>query len=290
MRTHTQLIVVALFVAYFATSAYSQTVVPGSEEFGLTERELIQAVEKVESAIAQCMKAQGFEYVPVDYRTVRRGMSAMMTLPGMDEEEFIEAHGYGLATLYTGQAPQLVQGYSPARVGLGDRNIQIFKNLSPADQVAYNRALFGQNTDASFAVSLDAENFSLCGGCTLKAVEQVFKPEQLKATYMNPKDALIAKDPRMRDALRKFADAMRKAGFAYSHPDDIETDIRAKLHAITEGGTIPIDKLSAEQKAALKKLQEDERRLAKLELKLSEDLIDDVEAAIEREMFARGGK
>ena len=290
MQKRTRWTLVALISAFFANSAYSQTVVPGSEEFGLTERELVQAVEKVEASIAQCMRAQGFEYVPVDYRTVRRGMSAMMTLPGMDEEEFIEAHGYGLATLYTGQAPQLVSGYSPARVGLGDRNVQIFKNLSPADQVAYNRALLGENSNATFAVSLDTENFSMCGGCTLKAIEQAFKPEQLKANYVNPKDAIIAKDPRMREALRKFADEMRKAGFAYSHPDDIETDIRTKLHAITQGGTIPIDKLSAEQKAALKKLQEDERRLAKLELKLEEDLFEDVEAAIEREMFARGGK
>ena len=84
---------------------------------------------------------------------------------------------------------------------MGERNVQIFNNLSPADQVAYNRALLGENTDATFAVALDIENFSRCGGCTLKAIEQVFKPEQLKATYYNPKDTLIKKDPRMRDVL-----------------------------------------------------------------------------------------
>jgi hypothetical protein len=233
------------------------------------------------------MRDQGFEYVPVDYRTVRRGMSAMMTLPGMDEDEFIEAHGYGLATLYSGQAPQLILGYSPARVGLGDRNVQIFKNLTPSNHAAYNRALLGENTSATFAASLNTEDFSMCGGCTLKAVEQVFEPQQLKPGYVNPKDAIIAKDPRMRAALRKFSEEMRKAGFSYTHPDEIENDIRTRLHAITQGGTIPIEKLSTEQKDALKKLQEEERRLAKLELKLDEELLAEVEEAIEREMFAR---
>jgi hypothetical protein len=205
----------------------------------------------------------------------------------MTEEEFIEKHGFGISTMYTGLAPQLVQGYSPARVGLGDRNVQIYKSLSPASQVAYNRALLGENTEATFAVSLEAENFSSCGGCTLKAISQVFKPEQLKATYYNPKDALINNDPRMKAALRKFAEEMRKAGFEYNHPDEVETDIRNRLNAITKGASVPMDKLSAEQKEALVKLQEAERRVAVLAFKLQEDLFDPVEEQIEKEMYAR---
>jgi hypothetical protein len=190
-------------------------------------------------------------------------------------------------TLYTGQAPQLNAGYSPARVGLGDRNVAIFKNLSPADQVAYNRALLGENTEATFAIGLDTENFSQCGGCTLKALEQVFKPEQLKESYYNPRDAMIKNDPRMRAAFRQYAEEMRKAGFDYTDPEEVEADIRAQLYAITGGGTIPVDKLSPEQKAALKKLQERERRVAVLNLKLEEDLFDDVEERIEKELFSR---
>lgn len=242
-----QALLTSIAILFCASSAVSQTVAPGSEEFGLTERELVQAVEKVESLIAECMRAQGFEYIAADYRTVRRGMSAIQKLPGMGEEEFIEAHGYGIATHYTGQPPQLVEGYSPGKVGLGERNVQIFKNLSPVAQVAYNRALLGENTDATFLVSFDIENFSRCGGCTLKAIEQVFKPEQLKATYINPKDEMMAKDPRMRAALRTYAEEMRKAGFSYTHPDEVENDVRTRLYAITNGGVIPIEKLTDDQ-------------------------------------------
>jgi hypothetical protein len=260
---------------------------PGTEEFGLTQKELVQAVEKVESLIANCMHKQGFEYVPNDFKTVHRGMVSDKSLPGMDEEEFVEQYGFGVSTLYTGRPPQLNDGYSPGRIGLGERNVEIFKKLSPADQAAYNRALLGDNLGATFAVSLEQENFSRCGGCTVEAVKQVFKPDQLKTTYMNPLDALINKDPRMKAALRTYAEKMRAAGLDYNHPDEVEIDITKRLDAILGGGTPPVDKLSPEQQAALKKLQEYERRAAKANLKLQAELFDPIEERIEKEMYAR---
>jgi hypothetical protein len=287
MNKYVQIIALAAAMHCAAGSVRAQSEGLGTEEFGLSMKELVQSIEKVEALIAQCMREQGFEYVAADYRTVRRGMNADKSLPGMSEEEFIEKNGYGLSTLYTGMAPQLNTGYSPGRVGLGDRNVEIFKNLSPADQVAYNRALLGENTDATFAVALEIENFSRCGGCTLKAIEQVFKPEQLKATYYNPKDAMINRDPRMRAALRTYAEEMRKGGFDYNHPDEVETDIRERLYAITGGATVPVAQLSADQQEALKKLQEYERRVAVIDFELMEEVFDPVEEKIEKEMFAR---
>ncbi len=260
---------------------------PGTEEFGLSQKELVQAIEKVETLIADCMRKQGFEYVAADYKTVRRGMVSDKTLPGMDEEEFIEQNGFGIATLYTGQSPQLNDGYSPGRIGLGEKNIAIFKKLSPADRVAYNRALLGENTDATFAVSLEGENFSRCGGCTLKAVEQVFKPDQLKTTYVNPLTALIDKDPRMKAALRKYSEKMRDAGFEYNHPDEVDVDIKKRLEAILGGGTPPVERLSTDQQMALKKLQEYERKAAKVNTKLQEEIFEPVEERIEKELYAR---
>jgi hypothetical protein len=287
MNKYVQIIAIAAAMFFAAGYACAQSEGLGTEEFGLSMKELVQSIEKVEALIAQCMREQGFEYVAADYRTVRRGMNADKSLPGMSEEEFIEKNGYGLSTLYTGMAPQLNTGYSPGRVGLGDRNVEIFKNLSPADQVAYNRALLGENTDATFAVALEIENFSRCGGCTLKAIEQVFKPEQLKATYYNPKDAMINRDPRMRAALRTYSEEMRKGGFDYNHPDEVETDIRERLYAITGGATVPVAQLSADQQEALKKLQEYERRVAVIDFELMEEVFDPVEEKIEKEMFAR---
>jgi hypothetical protein len=259
----------------------------GTEEFGLTRAQLVQSVEKVEALISRCMREHGFEYVAADYNTVRKGMTADKHLPGLSEEEFVAKYGFGISTLYTGQPPQLAEGYSPAKAGLGERNVQIYKTISPADRVAYNRALFGEHTDASFALALEKENFARTGGCTRKAVEQVFTSEQLKSTYYNPKDAMVNKDPRMKAALRKYAHEMRKAGFQYNHPDEVEPDIWDRLAAITKGGTIPIEKLSGEQRGALKTLQDYERKAAAKNLKLQKDVFEPVEEKILEEMFAR---
>jgi len=260
---------------------------PGQAEFGLTERELVQHIQKVEALIARCMRAQGFEYVAVDAETVRRGMKADKTLPGLDEAEFVTKYGFGISTHYTGKPPQLADGYSPGKIGLGRRNVQIYQSLSPADQVAYSRALFGENSDATFAIALDAENFSRCGGCTREAVEKVFSPEQLKASYINPKDALVARDPRMRAALREYAAKMREAGFDSQDPNTVEEEIRQRLDAITGGGSLPLEELSPDQLAALRELQDHERSLAVKNLELEVQILEPVEMRIEKELFAR---
>ena len=242
------------FLALFS-SVPAQTPSVGKEEFGLSPKQLVQYTEKVEAGIAKCMQSQGFEYIAVDYDTVRKGMNADKKLPGLSEDEFIAKYGFGAATMYTGQPAQLNSGYSPARVGLGERNVNIFKNLSPASQTAYNRALLGQNVDETFAVAFERENFSRMGGCTLDSIKKVFSPEQLTASYYNPKDAIVNKDPRMKAALRKFAAEMRKHGYDYNHPDEVGPDVRKRLDTLTRGGTISVDKMSPEQKAAFKALQ-----------------------------------
>jgi hypothetical protein len=259
----------------------------GTAEFGLSERELIQAIEQAETLISRCMREQGFQYVAADYTTVIAGMKADKKMPGLSEREFIERYGFGVATLYTGQPPQLATGYSPARIGLGDRNVEIFKNLRPADQAAYNRALFGENIEASLSIALETENLSRTGGCTREAVKQVFKPDQLKPQYYDPRDAMINNDPRMKAALRKFAQEMKKAGFDYNHPDDVEPDIRSRLAALTDGGRIAVEAMSPEQRASLLKLQDYERAVAARTFKLQEEIFDPVEEKIQQELFSR---
>jgi len=259
----------------------------GTEEFGMSPRELVQAIEQTEEFLAQCMREQGFQYFAADYDTVRAGMSADKKLPGLSEEDFINRYGFGVSTFYTGRPPQLATGYSPAKSGLGERNIQVFQKLSPADQVAYNRALLGDNLNVTFAVGLEIEDLSQTGGCTRKAVEKTFKPDQLKSTHYNPQDALINKDQRMKSALRQYQLELKKAGFDYAHPDQIEPDLRARLNALTDGGRIPVEKMTAEQRTGLKKLQDFERAVARKSFQLQEEVLTPVEERIQQELFSR---
>ena len=92
----------------------------------------------------------------------------------------------------------------------------------------------------------------------------------------------------MKTALRKYSAEMRKSGFDYNHPDDVEPDLRKRLDAITKGGSISVEKMSPEQLAAFKTLQSYERRAATKNLELTEKIVKPVEERIEKEMFARG--
>ncbi len=264
-------------------TATGQNRLPGPEEFGMTTTDLVESAEAIESLISKCMSDAGFEYIAVDYGTVRKGMVADKSLPGVSDEDFIAQYGYGISTLYTGLSPQLADVATPAQIGLGEQNVRIFNSLAPADQVAYNRTLFGENIDATFAISLEAEDFSRTGGCTRAAIEQVFAREQLSATYLNPLDALIEQDPRMIAALEEFASCVREEGFNYSHPNEIEPDIKNRLDAITKGA--PLESLSAEARDALTELQGYERAIAALATPCEEDILEPVQAQIERELY-----
>ena len=259
----------------------------GTEEFGMSPKQLVEAIGKVESGIARCMRESGFEYVAADFQTVRRGMNADKTLPGLSQKEFFAKYGFGVATLYTGEPPQLAKGYSPGREGLGERNIQIYRQLAPADQVAYNRALLGENAGATFAVSLEQQNFASVGGCTRKAVAQAFKTNELSASYYNPKDELINKDPRMKEAVRRYVAEMRKAGFDYNHPDAVEHDIRRRLNALTQGGAVPVNKMTPAQLSAMKELQAYELSVGIKHFTLVDTLVDPVADKVEEALFSR---
>jgi hypothetical protein len=258
--------------------------IPGKEEYGMTMKELFTAIENVETEISKCMSAAGFEYVAADYNTVRRGMISDKSLPGMTEGQFIDQYGYGISTLYTGLAPQLSELRTPAQLGLGEQNVQIFMSLSPADQVAYSHTLFGERADATFAVALETEDFSRTGGCTRSAIEKFFTPEQMNATFLNPFDALVEKDPRMVAANTEYASCLRAAGFEYKYERDIEPDLRKKLDTITGGQ--PLEALSSDARSALTNLQNYERSLASAATDCERKYLDPVADQVERELYA----
>jgi hypothetical protein len=265
-------------------SSTSQGPTPGKEEFGMTRDELFTAIENVEAEISSCMRESGFEYVAVDYNTVRRGMNADKSLPGMNERRFVQEYGFGISTLYTGLAPQLSELRTPAQIGLGEQNVQIYLNLSAADQVAYSHTLFGEHPDATFAVALETEDLSRTGGCTRKAVEKFFTPEQMSTTFINPFDAMIDKDPRVVEANAKFGECMRSAGFEYNHEKEVEPDIRKRLDAIT--GAAPLEALAPDALAQLQELQTYEVAAATATIQCEERHLDPVVDRVEREFYA----
>src|SRR4030081_1590100 len=65
----------------------------GTEEFGLSQRELVQAIERTEELIAKGMREQGSQYTAVDHATVRAERAADKQMPGVSESEFVSRYG-----------------------------------------------------------------------------------------------------------------------------------------------------------------------------------------------------
>jgi hypothetical protein len=246
----------------------------GSEEFGLSMDQLASKVEKVEGLMGDCMTAAGFEYVPVDFARVKEGMDSDKSAPGLSDEQFIAQYGFGITTQYD----------HPGReIGLGEQNIAIYDALTPQEQVAYDHTLFGEDREATFAQSVEAEDFSKTGGCTRQAVEQTFTPAELTQAYINPADVAISQDPRVVEALGKWSDCMRQKGYDYANPDDVEQDLHDRLDAVTHGADPRT--LTGSDAAALAELQGEELALAPVSITCEEDTLEPVISKVEAEIF-----
>jgi hypothetical protein len=249
---------------------------PGIKEFGLSEAEFVDHVERTQTHIADCMKRAGFEYVPVDVATIEKAQASVRIEPGLTNRQYKERWGLSVTTRFD----------DPVRtIGLGP-NMQIMERLSEADREAYEFTLFGSALDSDFAFALDEEDFSPTAGCTREAVAQVFTPEQLEGTYVNPKDVLVAEDPRIIEAQNKWTQCMQEKGYNYKDDQDtIIEDYETRLEALLEGEDP--QNLSGERLAALHALQAEEIKVSLADLDCQDKHTVAVFRQVEEEVFGR---
>lgn len=248
------------------TAAPIQAQAEDAAEFGLSGAEIELRQVKVENLIQTCMKAHGFDYVPVDPATLRAAMDSNSKPSGLSEQEFRTQYGYGISTLYDAQLLQALNSQ-------GEPNKKIRDALAPADLAAYDRALYGENPAATFAAALDSEDLTGLGGCTKEAVDAVFPAAEIKLVRSsgNSQDAvgeLALQDPRVIEANRSWAGCMRAAGYGYAKPDEIKTDLKSRLGAIVGGATQPAPVGAAAttyDRAAMAELQKQEIAVATAE-------------------------
>lgn len=196
------------------------------DQLGLTQSGIQAAQARVETEIAACMKAQGFEYTPVDPTAARAALTGKSNL---SDEDFQKQFGYGIATLY-GRGTQQT-----------DPNDRIRQTLTPADQLAYDQALSGGNPQQTFFVAADTGDFSQLGGCTKQSTDSLFGGSELLTTLQRKLDELddsIIQDQRMVRAAERWTGCMRdKTGEAYEDSEAVEVDVLKRLAAVV--GPLP---------------------------------------------------
>jgi hypothetical protein len=185
-----------------------------------------EARDQVETDIAGCMKAQGFEYIPVD--PVAR-QAALTGKSNLRDEDFTKQFGYGIATLYGRGNDQ------------SDPNARIRKNLSRADQRAYDNALTGGKPEQTYFRAADTGDFSQLGGCTKKAADKLFGSSELLTTLQQALDDLdqaVLQDQRIVHAQEAWRQCVRdKTGQTFENSEGVELEIQKRLAAIV--GPLP---------------------------------------------------
>jgi hypothetical protein len=244
---------------------------PVEEQLGLEQDGILERQGKAENVIRDCMKAQGFDYIPVDPQAQR---AALVGQAGMSEEDFNKQYGYGITTLYGKE--QTVDAANP--------NIAIRNGLSDADKAAYDHALYGDDTSATFGQALDTGDYSRLGGCTKEAAEKVFGGVAVFQSLQEKLDELdnsILEDGRMVKAVQAWSKCMGDAGFPdLTEQDQVDSTLTAKLEAIVGPPDAPDPNYD---KTALTALQAEEVSMVAADIKCEKDHISSVEEKVRAE-------
>ncbi|MEA2589495.1 MAG: hypothetical protein QOH66_2422, partial [Actinomycetota bacterium] len=218
---------------------------PIEDQLGFDQAGIQARQAKAETLIRDCMKAQGFDYVPLN---PAEQQATLTGVHGMSEADFNKQFGFGITTLYDKQ--------TGAAVG---PNEKIRSELDAAGRAAYDKALRGEHTDADFQTAVDNGDYSRLGGCTKTAAEQVFGGLENLATLNTKLEELAEKilaDKRMVAAVADWSKCMADAGYADLHyQDEVDAVLKQRLAKIVG----PTDARRADyDHAALAALQRDE--------------------------------
>ena len=243
------------------------------DELGFDQAGIAERQSRVEAAISDCMRAQGFDYVPIDPLAQRAAIAGSARL---SDEDFLNQFGYGISTLFGRGGPQ------------SDPNERVRDALSSADRAAYDRALWGDNPGATFGQANDSGDFTRLGGCTKQSTELVFGGIAILNGLVGKLDELdeqIAQDQRMVRAVEQWSACMTDAGFKYEEPDDIDGDILEHFQAIVgpkveAGATDTLNPDATFDQDALTTLQGQEVATAKADVSCETQFIQPVEEVV----------
>jgi hypothetical protein len=277
-------VLVALALAACGGGQATQRQHAGVEDvlLGIDQEGIAARQSRVEAAIRDCMKGQGFDYVPVDPAAQRAAITGSSRL---SDEDFIKQFGYGISTFW-GRGG-----------GQADPNARTRASLPPADRRAYDRALWGENRGATFSQAVDGGDFTKLGGCTRKATTAVFGGTRVLTELQAKLDQLderILQDQRMVKAIERWTACMAAAGYRYEDPDDIDGELFGRMERIVgplpgpfATGPAPGEKPRPYDRAALARLQRDEVAVARADSACERKHITPVEAVVRPQYEAR---
>jgi hypothetical protein len=250
---------------------------PLEEQIGIDDDGIRLKQTTAENLIRDCMKTQGFDYVPVDPAAQQATLTGT---PGLSKEDFEKQYGYGITTLYEQRRQLAVAGPNKA----------LRDSLSDAERKAYDHALYGDDPTATFADALDTGDYGRLGGCIKTATDQVFGGADVLQSLSAKLDELDQKeraDARMVKAVREWSACMREKGFdGLNEQEEVDAVLKKKLEEIVGPPGNLADAGSAQadyDKAALVALQKEEVEMVKADTECEDEHVESVEDKVAKE-------
>ena len=253
------------------------------QQIGIDDDGIRLKQTSAENLIRDCMKTEGFDYVPQDPAAQE---AALLGGREMSKEDFEKQYGYGITTLYEQRHKLAVAG----------PNKGIRDSLSEADRKAYDQALYGDDPTATFVDAIDTGDYSRLGGCIKTATDKVFGGADVLESLSAKLDELDEKmraDSRMVQAVKDWSNCMRDKGFnGLAEQEDVDAVLKKKLEEIvgSPGDGSSTDGAEASyDKALLAALQTEEVAMVKADIECEEEHVEEVEekVAVEYEQTFR---
>ncbi len=247
------------------------------EQIGIDDDGIRLKQTAAENLIRDCMKTQGFDYVPQDPAAQE---AALLGGRGLSKDDFEKQYGYGITTLYEQRRQQAVAGPNEA----------IRDSLSEADRKAYDKALHGDDPTATFVDAIDTGDYSRLGGCLKLATDRVFGGAEVLESLSAKLDELDEKmrsDSRMVKVVKDWSACMREKGFdGLAEQEDVDAVLKKKLEEIVGPPGDLAGAGGAEagyDKAALAALQTEEVAMVKADIECEEEHVEEVEDKVTAE-------
>ncbi|MEM8925681.1 MAG: hypothetical protein AAGD35_19420 [Actinomycetota bacterium] len=189
----------------------------------------IQEFQRAEDLIAECMRAEGFEYQPLDVDGIVTFYDPEQDFAGLEygSEEWIERFGFGVTTLL----PVALEGadYNPLKVDeLIDPNQSYVSSLDDAGRNAYYDALTGSQDGTDQGCAGSATSGADDGSAVENDFYAVFGDRLLELQER------IDADPRVIEDQKRAARCIAEKGSPYTTSDGLASHLYALQEEINE--------------------------------------------------------
>ncbi|MEM9894232.1 MAG: hypothetical protein AAF962_25545 [Actinomycetota bacterium] len=209
--------------------------------------------------IESCMAAGGFEYLPIEPDPDPAQVTGGWSLADQQTRDWVATYGFGISTT------RFTTGELEGRVGLvgfdgagqerpSDPNLAITGELSPVELEAYFDLLYGATDAAGGGVGGGVGGFEVAGclgGAAEASAVASFAFYDEFGDELDELYAAVTADERLTDTEAEVADCVADEGLDYLSAEERTRAFAARLRAVDDEVSHPIDELSERDLALL---------------------------------------